>query len=95
MYASERTCRHPDQACVIMANTGERVTYAEFESEANQLTHFLRSDAAVGEEVKALVEPLAGIEPDADLAMELVAYCAENLAGYKCPRSIDFDLDLP
>lgn len=49
----------------------------------------------LGEEVKALVEPLAGIEPDAALEAELVAYCAENLAGYKCPRSIDFDLDLP
>jgi acyl-CoA synthetase (AMP-forming)/AMP-acid ligase II len=25
----------------------------------------------------------------------LIAYCRERLAGYKCPRSIDFEASLP
>jgi acyl-coenzyme A synthetase/AMP-(fatty) acid ligase len=48
-----------------------------------------------GEEVKAVVQPLEGVEPSPDLASELIEYCREHLAGYKCPRSIDFDPWLP
>jgi len=29
------------------------------------------------------------------LAAELVAYCRERLAPFKCPRSVDFDTALP
>jgi long-chain acyl-CoA synthetase len=28
-------------------------------------------------------------------AIELIAYCREHLAHYKCPRSIDFEAKLP
>jgi long-chain acyl-CoA synthetase len=48
-----------------------------------------------GEEVKAVVQPLDGVEPGQELAAELVAYCRSHLAAYKCPRSIDFDPSLP
>jgi long-chain acyl-CoA synthetase len=48
-----------------------------------------------GEEVKAAVELLPGNEPSDDLAGELIAYCREHLAAYKCPRSIDFEDELP
>jgi acyl-CoA synthetase (AMP-forming)/AMP-acid ligase II len=41
----------------------------------------------MGEEVKALVVPTdPGDPPSAD---ELIAWCRERLAGYKCPRSVD------
>jgi long-chain acyl-CoA synthetase len=48
-----------------------------------------------GEEVKAVVQPdtMAGTGPE--LEAELIAYCRERLAGYKCPRSVDFEATLP
>jgi acyl-CoA synthetase (AMP-forming)/AMP-acid ligase II len=48
-----------------------------------------------GEEVKAVVEPASGIEPDDRLRAELLAFCREHLAGFKVPRSIDFSSSLP
>ena len=49
----------------------------------------------MGEEVKAVVQPvdMAGAGPE--LERELIAYCKEQLAGFKCPRSIDFEAELP
>ncbi len=48
-----------------------------------------------GEEIKAVVQPAAGVVPDAALAGELLAWCRERLASYKCPRSVDFRDELP
>ncbi len=48
-----------------------------------------------GEEVKAVVQPIDGVAPGPDLEAELIEYCRANLATYKCPRSIEFDPDLP
>jgi acyl-CoA synthetase (AMP-forming)/AMP-acid ligase II len=51
-----------------------------------------------GEEVKAVVQPVAmpaSDEEAADLARELIAYCRSQLADVKCPRSIDFRDELP
>jgi acyl-CoA synthetase (AMP-forming)/AMP-acid ligase II len=48
-----------------------------------------------GEEVKAVVQPIDGIEPGAELAQELIEYCRDHLAGYKCPKTVDFDAALP
>jgi acyl-CoA synthetase (AMP-forming)/AMP-acid ligase II len=42
-------------------------------------------DERWGELVTALVVPSAPVSPD-----ELVAYCRERLAGYKCPKRIEF-----
>ena len=49
----------------------------------------------MGEEVKAVVQPVDGVVADAELAAELVAYARERLAHYKCPRSVDFRDQLP
>lgn len=49
----------------------------------------------LGEEVKAVVQPVDARDSGPDLAAELIAYCKERLAAFKCPRSIDFDPDLP
>lgn len=52
-------------------------------------------DADFGEAVKAVVQPMEGIAPSDELAEELMAFCVDNLSKLKCPKSIDFDLELP
>jgi long-chain acyl-CoA synthetase len=49
----------------------------------------------MGEEVKAVVQPAVGAEPGSELEAELLAYAREHLAHYKCPRSVDFQPELP
>jgi acyl-CoA synthetase (AMP-forming)/AMP-acid ligase II len=48
-----------------------------------------------GEEVKAVVQPADGIVPGPELEAELIEYCRAHLAGYKCPRTVEFDPELP
>jgi long-chain acyl-CoA synthetase len=48
-----------------------------------------------GEEVKAVVQPVEGVTPGPDLEAELIAYCRAHLAGYKCPRTVEFEPELP
>jgi long-chain acyl-CoA synthetase len=49
-------------------------------------------DQRLGEEVKAFVQPKPGQQPTAE---ELIAFCKERIAAYKCPRSVDFVEQLP
>lgn len=48
-----------------------------------------------GEEVKAVVQPADWNEAGFALAEELIAYCRQHLSPIKCPRSIDFERELP
>jgi long-chain acyl-CoA synthetase len=48
-----------------------------------------------GESVKAAVELVPGALPSEALASELLAFARERLAGYKVPRSLDFETALP
>jgi long-chain acyl-CoA synthetase len=67
------------------------------------ITHPKVADAAVfgvpneemGEEVKAVVQPMPGVDPCAELEAELIAFCRESLARMKCPKSVDFQAELP
>jgi long-chain acyl-CoA synthetase len=67
------------------------------------ITHPKVADAAVfgvpnedlGEEVKAVVQVMPGIETGPALEAELIAFCQTHLARQKCPRSIDFEAELP
>jgi long-chain acyl-CoA synthetase len=49
----------------------------------------------MGEEVKAIVQPADMADAGPSLAAELQAFCRQHLAGFKCPRSIDFEPELP
>jgi acyl-CoA synthetase (AMP-forming)/AMP-acid ligase II len=48
-----------------------------------------------GEEVKAVVQPANWSDAGPALADELMAYARENLSAIKCPRSVDFERELP
>jgi long-chain acyl-CoA synthetase len=52
-------------------------------------------DEEWGEAVKAVVQPAEGVEGTEELAQELMAFCREHLAHFKCPRSVDFVPTLP
>ncbi|HVW34404.1 MAG TPA: AMP-binding protein [Acidimicrobiia bacterium] len=49
----------------------------------------------MGEEVKAVVQLVAGTEGTPELAEELLAFARERLTHYKCPKTVDFDPALP
>ena len=51
--------------------------------------------AEMGEEVKAVVQLMPGFEPGPEVEAELIAFCRAHLAHPKCPRSIDFEAELP
>jgi long-chain acyl-CoA synthetase len=73
------------------------------EAENILINHPLVLDVAVvgipnedfGEEVKAVVQLVYANKASPELAEELIDYCKQHLASYKCPRSMDFDSQLP
>lgn len=73
------------------------------ETEDCLITHPKVLDVAVfgiphiemGEEVKAVVQLLDFTKAGPALEKELIAYCREKISPIKCPRSIDFERELP
>jgi long-chain acyl-CoA synthetase len=90
-----------DRSANLIISGGVNIYPAEVE--AALLTHPAVQDAAVigvpneewGEEVKAVIELGAGFTSNAALERELIGYCRERIAHFKCPRSIDFVSALP
>jgi long-chain acyl-CoA synthetase len=90
-----------DRATFMIISGGVNI-YPQ-ETENLLITHPKVADAAVfgvpnadlGEEVKAVVQPMPGVDPGPELEAELVAFCREHLSRQKCPRSVDFDDELP
>jgi acyl-CoA synthetase (AMP-forming)/AMP-acid ligase II len=52
-------------------------------------------DPDLGEQVKAVVQPVDYSEASKDLEYELLEFCRKNLSNIKCPKSIDFLDELP
>ncbi len=48
-----------------------------------------------GEEVKAVVQPKDFNDAGPELEEELIEYCRSQLSHIKCPRTVDFDRELP
>jgi long-chain acyl-CoA synthetase len=90
-----------DRATFMIISGGVNIYPQECENLL--ITHPKVADAAVfgvpntdlGEEVKAVVQPMPGVATDDAFVAELLAFCHANLARQKCPRSIDFDAQLP
>jgi long-chain acyl-CoA synthetase len=90
-----------DRATFMIISGGVNI-YPQ-ETENLLITHPKVGDAAVfgipdddlGEQVKAVVEPLPGVQFGPALERELMDFCIANLARHKCPRSIDFTQQLP
>jgi len=52
-------------------------------------------DDDMGEAVRAIVQPaVSPADPDA-FARELIEFCRDRIAHYKCPRSVRFVDELP
>jgi len=49
----------------------------------------------LGEEVKAVVQLADPASATPELAQELITYCRNRLAHFKCPRTVDFVAELP
>jgi len=67
------------------------------------IAHPKVADAAVfgvpnvdlGEEVKAVIQPIPNVVGDESLTEELLGYLSEHLSRQKVPRSIDYEAELP
>ena len=90
-----------DRATFMIISGGVNI-YPQ-ESENLLITHPKVADAAVfgvpdedlGEAVKAVVQPMPGVQPGPELVEELIAFCGQHLSRQKVPRSIDFENELP
>jgi long-chain acyl-CoA synthetase len=90
-----------DRATFMIISGGVNIYPQECENLL--ITHPKIADAAVfgvpnadlGEEVKAVVQPMPGIEPGPALAEELILFCSQALSRQKVPRSVDFEAELP
>jgi len=57
MYARKHALDHPDRAAIIMATSGETVTFAEYEARCNVAAHLLRASGLKrGDHIAVLME---------------------------------------
>ena len=90
-----------DRKSFMIISGGVNVYPQEIEN--HLVTHPAVADVAVvgaphdemGEQVVAVIQPVAGVEPGEALAQELTAFCRQSLSGVKIPRRFDFVEELP
>ncbi len=90
-----------DRKIDMIISGGANLYPAEIEAELIQ--HPKVADVAVfgipnddwGEEIKAVIQPVDGIEPGDALTDEILEWCDGRLAKMKRPRSIDYLAELP
>lgn len=90
-----------DRATFMIVSGGVNIYPQEIENvlvlhpKVTDVAVFGVPNAEFGEEVKAVVQPADWADASDELQDELLEYCRAHLAGYKCPRSIDFEEELP
>jgi long-chain acyl-CoA synthetase len=85
----------------MIISGGVNIYPAEIEGEL--VCHPKVADVAVfgvphpdwGEQIKAVVQPVDGVEPGAELTEELLAFARTRLAKFKLPRTIEYLAELP
>nr|WP_296772711.1 acyl-CoA synthetase [Rhodococcus sp. (in: high G+C Gram-positive bacteria)] len=90
-----------DRKSDMIISGGVNIYPAEIEGEL--ITHPKIADIAVfgvphadwGEEIKAVVQPEVGIEPNDALTQEIMSFARERLAKFKLPKSVDYTEELP
>ncbi|MCP4007649.1 MAG: acyl-CoA synthetase [bacterium] len=90
-----------DRKTFMIISGGVNIYPAEIEN--TLVTHPKVIDVAVigvpneefGEEVKAIVQLVEGEAASPELEQELMDFCRKHIAHYKCPRSVDFEEELP
>jgi len=90
-----------DRKSDMIISGGVNVYPAEIEAELSG--HPAVADVAVfgiphddwGEEIKAVVQPAAGVAPGPALTAELLDYLGQRVARFKLPRTIDYIAELP
>jgi long-chain acyl-CoA synthetase len=90
-----------DRGSDLIISGGVNIYPAEIENELS--CHPKVEDVAVfgipheewGEQIKAVVQPVPGADPGAELTGELLSFLEGRLARFKLPRSIDYTTELP
>jgi long-chain acyl-CoA synthetase len=90
-----------DRKIDMIISGGANIYPAEIESEL--IMHPKVADVAIfgiphpdwGEEVKAVIEPVEGVEASPELEAEILEWSATRLAKFKRPRTIDFTTEMP
>jgi len=90
-----------DRSANLIISGGVNIYPAEVD--AVLLEHPAVGDAATigvpddewGESVLAVVEPAAGVTADDALSADLLEFCRQRLAHFKCPRRVEFIDELP
>ncbi|MDH6291992.1 acyl-CoA synthetase [Rhodococcus opacus] len=90
-----------DRKAFMIISGGVNIYPQEIESELTlhpavfDLAVFGVPHPEMGEQVKAVVQPMSGVESGPDLEAELIGFLRERIAHYKIPRSIDFVSEVP
>jgi fatty-acyl-CoA synthase len=77
----------------VIISGGENIIGVEIENciyqhpDVNEVVCFGKPDKQWGEVVKCLVHPKPGTAPTSE---EIIAFCRERLAHFKCPKEIEF-----
>ena len=90
-----------DRKTDMIISGGANIYPAEIESVL--IMHPKIADVAVfgiphddwGEEIKAVVEPIDGVDGGPGLETDILAWSVDKLAKFKTPRTIDFVIELP